>query len=423
VKWNKLSVIVLGLVLSSSAFAANTQQELYNLQAQISQLNKQLASIPTNIATASTSHVMTDSLIPLGAMSKVHFPYALLKAKNKLNAPLVMGGQLEADAQNWNGSYTFNTDSPNQRGRALGFTKLYLFSVANLNPWATTVVTIKNSLPNNTVTLDRAYVSFGNLAQNPWYLTVGNAFLPFGSFSGNGPLDNSLPTNSFRVNPTNQVMLGHNANGFDTDVGFYSGNFTNNAMHNYLANVSWTGALNTNSTLNVAAGYINEVRGTSSGVGTAYINTCGSSTYGVCSANTLTGSQTGAYDLNATYTLNQLSFLGELVATTANATINSQVVGKPSVWMLGTVYKHQILNKPTQFQLSYSQTRNMQTIQLPTAANYMQNLKITGIKSEWLASITPEVFNNLYIGPEFDYNHLYTGNNTWTLTVDATGYF
>lgn len=414
----KKTVISVGVALLAInlGHAQTAQQQLNSIQAQINQLNQQLTNQKYN---SSTPIITSDSKLPMAGLSKVHFAEAVLVNKDIYQAPLVIGGHLEGDAQTWNGSYTYNSNgSFNQSGQSIAFTKLYLFTLANMNSWTTAVVTLKNNLPGNSIGFDRAFLNFGNLNKSPWYLTVGNAFLPFGSFSGNGPLDNSLTTNTFRVNPTTQAMLGLNTHGFDSNLGVYSDNtFSNNGLHDFLFDTTWTHSLNSSTQLSLGGGYLNDVRGTSSGIGSAYALTTPSA------VSPLSAGKTGAYDLNANLTINRISLLGEFVSTTQSATANNQNIGKPTVWMLGTVYKQTLWNWPTQFQLSYSQTKNMQNIQLPASADYAENLKITGIKSEWLASITSQVWKNLYVGPEFDYNHLYAGTNTWTLTLDGTAYF
>jgi hypothetical protein len=289
--------------------------------------------------------------------------------------------------------------------------------MANLSNWATAVVSLKNSLPSNGLAVDRAFLVLGNLSQSPWYFTAGNAYLPFGSFSGNGPLDNSLTTNAFRVNPTSQAMLGLNAYGFDTDLGLYSANHFDNGLHDFLLNTEWAAKLSSSSQLTLGGGYLNDIRGTSSGVGAAYASSTPSA------SSPLSAAKTAAYDANLNYSIANLSLLAEYLTTSRSAIANNQSIGKPSVWMIGTVYKHAMLNWPTQFQLSFSQSQNMQNIPLPIAVNFSQNLKATGIKTEWLASVVSQVWSNTYLGPELDYDHMYAGTHNWTLSMDATAYF
>jgi hypothetical protein len=212
-------------------------------------------------------------------------------------------------------------------------------------------------------------------------------------------------------------MLGLKSDGFDTDFGIYSNSTFDNGLHDFLINSEWTGTLDSNSNIVFGAGYINDIRGTSSGVGQAYASGTPSA------ASPLTGPATGAYDANISLNLANFSLLWEYNKTSTSANVNNQAIGKPSVWMLATVYKHVLFKRPVQYQLSFSQSKNMQNIPLALAANYAQNLNATGIKTEWLASVVSEVWKNTYIGPELDYDHMYAGNNTWTLTMDATAYF
>jgi hypothetical protein len=117
--------------------------------------------------------------------------------------------------------------------------------------------------------------------------------------------------------------------------------------------------------------------------------------------------------------------LGEYVTTTKSAEVNNVATGKLSSWMLGANYKTGLYNIPTTFQLSYSATENMQNLPyaLPGEANGTINTVGTSVKNQWLASVEGEVLTNFFVGPEFDYSELYTGQKTYAVTLDMNALF
>jgi hypothetical protein len=105
--------------------------------------------------------------------------------------------------------------------------------------------------------------------------------------------------------------------------------------------------------------------------------------------------------------------------------VNNVATGKLSSWMLGANYKTGLYNIPTTFQLSYSATENMQNLPyaLPGEANGTINTVGTSVKNQWLASVEGEVLTNFFVGPEFDYSELYTGQKTYAVTLDMNALF
>lgn len=414
--WRNIGLIAVFLVGASWAYADTVQQQLQTLQNQIDALNQH---IQAKVLVGQAPIVTTDAKLPIGDLSKTHMPYIILSHKYDYTAPLVLGGYVEADAQTWNGSFkSRDDDSYPQNGNTLALTKAHLISMANLNSDTFALVELRNNLPDNNMVVEGGFLTFGNFAKSPWYFTVGNTYLPFGNFNGDGPLDNSLLTNAFRVSNTNQATLGLNLDNFDTNIAVFSNNsYANNGIHDFVLNTEWFKKLNSISSLKLSVGYLNDIRGTSSGVGEAYEGNVPSSNA------TLTGDTNGAVDGSLTYEIDHLSVFGEYISTTQSALDDHRSTGNLSAWLLGSEYRFHILQYWTHFQLSYSQTQNMQDVNLPLAGNYALNLKTKGIKSEWLTSIEPEVWHNVYVGPEFDFNRMYAGTSTWVLSMDFTAYF
>jgi hypothetical protein len=92
--------------------------------------------------------------------------------------------------------------------------------------------------------------------------------------------------------------------------------------------------------------------------------------------------------------------------------------------MLGEQSKFKVHQIPMLFQLSYSADANMKAIPMTYNANIPQNLKTAiGIQHQWLTSVVGEFWQNVWIGPEFVTAKLYTGQYSYTGTLDASAYF
>lgn len=400
------------MLITAHAFADTTQATLAQLQNQINQLQTQINSL-----NPSTNLVATDSAVPFGTLSKVGMPLQLVKNRKINTAPLVFGGQIEADLQYWNGSTLSTSASKNYNAQnsSIALTKVYLFNEANINQNTIGFISLKNTLPNNSIVLDRAFLMLGQLnAGEPLFVTVGSTYLPFGNFSGNGPLNNALTTNLFRVSPTDQISANIGKGPFTLIGSMYQ----NNSI-NYLV----TGLFNKNIygyTLALGSSYLTNIVGTNSGIGNAF------HAYGSTSSASqpLQSSTNPAWDVNISFGKAPLSVLGEYATTLRASTDEDQSIGKLSAWMLGTAGKFAFENTPYNWQISYSKTANMQNIPMPFDGNFADNLKsATGFKNQWLGSIQGEYWKNAYIGPELGYDKLYSNAHTYTLTLDATAYF
>lgn len=413
----KLFSAILLIMSASSLCADPSQQEALNsLQSQINALQSQIANMqnPANV-------IGLDTAIPFGTMSKVEMPLALIKARNTNTAPIVIGGQVEADVQYWNGTplTTSSGQNYNTPDSSIAFTKLYLFTEANINENTIGLITLKNTLPANTVQFDRAFLMLGKLnPAAPLFVTVGMSYLPFGNFSGNGPLDNSLTTDMFRVSQTDQVSLNMGYGPFTFIGSMFNNNSTVNASIHYL----FTGLFNKTIdgySLALGTSYLTNIVGTSSGLGSAFHQMGSYSSSAPLQSNT-----NPAWDANFTFGKPIFSVLGEYVTTLRASTNQNQNVGKISAWLLGTTGKFSSYGTPYTWQLSYAKTTNMQNVPMPFDGNYAQNLKTaTGFQNQWIGSIQGEYFQNVYIGPELTYGNLYNSAHTYTATLDATAYF
>lgn len=430
-KLRVLSCAILSVIAVSSYAAANTP-DLSALQAQINSLENQINSL--NTQNSLSQAVMLDTAAPINAMSDTIIPLQVLQAKPTLSAPLVIGGSLEGDAQWWNGSFSTTDSSGNvyQTGTGIYLTSANLAFMANLGTWVTGVMTLQGNVggsQNSGFQVDKAFLVVGNLQKNPLFLTVGEAYVPFGVFSGNGPYANSLDTNMFRISKTNQLALNFFQNGLSTSFALFNSKASPSSLNDFAYNINYATTGNFN--YSIGAGYLRDIRGTNSGLGAAFPDEATSEPALTTTYNVNSG-RNAVYDINGAVNYGLYGLVGQYDTTQDSATnrAGQSVGGKMAAWNITGSYKPTILNLPTTLSLGYSATRNMATIPMPlvglvtdgaqTAGNVDNN---SGMQHQWQLAASSQVMKNVYTGPEFDYQHLYSGKNTWTLVYDMTAYF
>lgn len=412
----KLTLALVSL-FSLSAYADNPNVTMAQIQSEINSLNAELNSPK---ASTNVPVVGTDAADPLATLSKVQMPVQVLKAKNQLNNPLVFGGEIETDLQYTQGnSIPLTNGTSYQNGSDVSLSKVYFMTMANINDETTALVNIDLVRPNYNVGVERAFLIFGNLNRSPFSLMVGANYLPFGTFSGNANWSNALTTNLFRINTTNQIMANYTNSWLTLNAGIYSNNNVGvnndiNYLFNGIAQTTWK-----NIGMSLGASYISDVRKANSSFGKAYA--MGSPT---SATQPLTGSKNGAFDVNGSIGPSYFTLLGEYVTTADGATEAGQSVGPMSVWMLGEQSKFKIDQYPTVFQISYSATKNMQSIPMIYNGDIPQNLyTAVGIQHQWLTSLDTEFWKNVWVGPELVTAKLYTGQHSYTGNLDCTAYF
>jgi Protein of unknown function (DUF3573) len=401
------------------------QAQINSLTQQINQLQSQAQNSSTNTALSQKlgDYVMLDTDNPFGTLPDNYYPLQILLAKqnNGFTKPLVVGGYIEGDFQSWNGS--LNIPSANyQKGTNFYLTTVELYALGNMGSWTSAFASFQPAVNNNaTTTFDQAFLTFGNLSKNPLYFMVGESYLPFGTFAGNGPWSNSLTTNDFRVSSTNQLNLGYYQNGLQLNLAVANGasNTRNGGtygqnLENFIYNLYYSKSYSNSFNYGAGASYMSDIRGLSSNVGSAY-------------NSTITGGKNGAYDLNAAIGYKQVTLNAEFASTTSAATNNNGTsTGILSSWMTTLSYAPVLRGQVTTFSVGYSQSHNMANIPY-TVSGKASNSPTTGIgqgfKNQWIAFIQRPLVTNVYLSPEFDYATTYNNQHSWTGTLDISAYF
>lgn len=410
------------------ALTAQQKKELLKLKGEITSLKGQVDTIVNSptlsmMAQQTDRRIMSDAINPLGMMPDTTFSSVLLQARQQLNAPVVVGGYLEADAQTWGGNSIPTSAGTYHDGNSIYLTTAKLYTLANINSWTSVFLSLQGNTNSATpMTFDQAFVTVGNLQKYPLYLMVGKGYLPFGSFAGNGVWSNSITTNDFRMSQANQINLGFYQNGLTLNIAGTNGGGANGVttadgdLSVMVYNANYAANINKNWNYSVGASYINDLRGTESAVGDAYET----------SSTSLTGGENGAYDFNGALGYKAVSLNAEYASTTKSATYNGASTGKISSWMTTVNYAPTLWGQETTFSLGYSKSYNASDV--PSFVSAMFNNMPTsnpgqGFKSQWIAFAQRPVYTNVYLGPEVDYAKTYAGLHTWTGTLDLSAYF
>ncbi len=343
----------------------------------------------------------------------------MMQAKAEFDKPLILGGELEIDPQMWGGTYSraiSNTLTYNS-GSGIAVITADLNTMANIGKWVSAYISIQGGIAPAKTTFDQAFLTVGNIQTNPFFLTVGESYMPFGVFNGNGPFANNLVTNAFRAGNTNQIALNYAKGDFYTNLAtFNNKSSTTTNLEDFSYSISYTTTGNFN--YSVGAGYLYDVRGTNASVGEAYPTN---------SPNTVTGGRNGAYDLNGLVAYGPFGLNGEFIITQTGATnLNGTGTGQMSTWNVTGTYGLLPFGIPTTLFASYSATHNMQSIAFPLNGMIYQpqTTEVTdsneSMAHQWLIAMSNEFFHNVYMSPEYAYDTLYNGTHTWTLTYDIT---
>jgi len=363
------------------------------------------------------------------------FSLGLLKERNQFNNhALNLGGYFEFDTQYWNahssGIVTGAGDQllPNE-GVGLYTTTVDLDAMSNLNDWTTFFGKIEQEdmgTPQAHMIFRKAFVTFGNLNKSPLFLTAGKTFLPFGVYGGGGVWSVPMTRAVFRPSEVPQVLLGYFKNGFNSNLAVFGDNGTQQVA-DYVYSVFYAGTVQNSLGYTVGAGYLNDLRGLPSSLGSAYQS----------DGELDSSKRVPAYDLNAQVSYENLDITGEFISALRQGTYNSnvsttgqtvvsagQAQGLPSAWELGAAYNQPLLGKLMYYSLSYSRDYHMAGIPMGwTSQPNPGSSAVDGVKSAWIASAARELAPNLLLGLEWQRGKTYNDNYGDSYTLDLSMYF
>lgn len=411
--------------ISSLLLCASTSFATDPSPAALSQLQQQIDQLQAQINVLQPPRLAFDSQNPLAALSTPNLAYSLLQQQALYPATATLGGSLSAAAQTWNGSqldHTIGQSTYPTSGSAIAATGAELDFLANITSWSQTFATLNGGLDGYTTNFSEGFITIGNLRKTPWYATLGETYLPFGDFPGNGLVANTPETNAFKSAELGQLDLGFGRDGFNMVLALFKGA---SGLNDFVYSAQYTATLK-RWTLSAGAGYLNDIRYSGNDIAAAYdLSNSRDNTL----SDELKGGRNPAVNLNSTvnYTLTatqSLSGAAEWSTTTHSAIVVDQEPGKMQAWTLTGSYNTLVLHSSTTFALSYSATLHMDAVplQLPGPVN-QTNVSAAGMRNQWLAYAESELYPNVYVGPEFAWINLTEDRHTWEAATSASLYF
>jgi len=364
------------------------------------------------------------------------FELALLNERNNFpDQTLALGGYLEFDNQYWNTHGDVIT-GPNgtlpKKGYGIYTTTIDVDAMANINSWTTFFAKVEQEnidTPEAKMIFRKALVTFGNFDKSPFFLTAGKTFLPLGVFGGGGVWSVPMTRAVFRASEVPQVLLGYFKNGFNSNLSVFSNDSAADSQKllDYVYSIYYTGAAPGGVGYKFGAGYLNDLRGLPSAIGSAY------QSGGELSAS----KRVPAYDLNAEVSYFNIDLTAEFLSALRQGTYNNavsntgQIVvspgqsqGVPSAWELGADYTHSWYGRPMYYSLSYSRTYHMAGIPMGWTSQPIPGPSaVNGIKFAWIASIARAITDNFILGAEWQRGYTYASRHGDAYTIDLSVYF
>jgi hypothetical protein len=277
-----------------------------------------------------------------------------------------------------------------------------------------------NRESNSRLYLQRGFLTLGNLNTLPFYLTVGQMYVPFGAYTSY-MITTPLTTSLARIQ-TRAAVLGYVFKHFFAQVfGFRGDSYTGNnpmILDTYGANVGLNGQIGS-STYKLAISYISNIANSqgmqNTGLGGNASNGNAFSGFSTNGSEQLQR-RVPAADANGRLSVGRLTFIGEYIYSIrrfnmADLSFNTQGA-KPKVMHAEIDYTQPIYTKKLTIGIAYGQTWEALALNLP--------------KQSYSIFASTSLIKNTIEGIEFrhDVNYANTdiasGNNS-TASVFATG--
>ena len=417
-------------IAAGSSYAMTEQQQIDQMNQQIQVLTQELNqlslktsnSIHSPKATYSKAldylHLDYSDNVFLEALPSVGYELAVLQQEqqNGLDG-VTIGGYLEQDNQYWNGDQITATY---HHGSGIYLTTFNLDLMARLNSWVTVVGrTEASNLGSSTspMVYRSAFVTLGDLNKNPFYLTAGKDYVPFGTFGGNGVWMVSITRALFRPSPTNEIIAGYYKSGLNTALSVFTASNFRRSVSDFAYDVAYSDQLGKVG-YTVGASYLNDVRGTNSAVGSAYLT--GGGLYNGGNSKIIP-----ATDVNASLSYGIYNLSGEYVFLWRDSTATGGTnAGKISSWNIAGSASPLVYGKALTLGLAYSHSSNASAVPLSLAGMATTGATAPyGIRGQWIGYIVRPITKNYYLGAEVVDDKLYQDQDTYAFTIDNSLYF
>lgn len=435
--FKKITIIFSTALACANAFATEDVAS-DDIKAQIEDLKQQVATLKQDMEANQSTHeeitpvpdseviapmtqgklsnflfsTLYEGAKPMGLLPGSQFPLGVLKQRNVYDDyALIFSGYLQANAQYWHGSKikldfdTYKKDAY-QSGKAIHLSTASLYTAANIDHYVTGALVISGNETANSLNVKNAFVIFGNLDEYPVYATVGKNRIALGSFSGGGPWTGSLTSMLFRPGDATNASIAYYGNGLSTNISVFQ---TNEHRSDFATAAFYSGSIgNVNYGVNV--GYVYDVNGT------------GQASFKDAEK---VGQRIGA--VNVDVSLNYDIFgLGSGYAQTTNkwSETNDRYAG---AWYVQGWVSPSILGEPTNFSVSYHgayNTANITPVTLTGSTVSGYKPSNTSVNRMVITSVQrPFLTDNVLIGAEYVYMHMYNSQHTNAYTLNLSAYF
>jgi hypothetical protein len=367
--------------------------------------------------------------LPFGKMNSSQFGLNILQHRNKYSdKALVFGGYLEADGSVWNGSTIVRANQTGksetgvntyQSGKGMYLTTAALYTAANLGRYVTAEMTLLGNEKNTPVISD-AFVMFGNLDDYPVYATVGKNRLPIGSFAGGGVWTGSLVQMLFRPNRVTNASVAYFDHGLSANVTLFQ---TDDHTSDF-SSALFYGKQVEQWLFGVNVGYVHDVNGT----GNPSFNAATRS-------GTADKTRIGAINTGATVTYDIYGIGAGWAQTTHTSTVtNNNYAG---AWYVRGGLAPELYGRSTNFSLSYHGAYNTNDIPITLSGSPINGYSTQGSNSSGGVKVSgsgvnrmiiaaaqrPFFTENVLIGLEYAYMHMYNHQHSNAWTLDLSVYF
>ncbi len=369
-------------------------------------------------------------------------PLYVLKGRNNFgDRALVFGGYIEADASTfWGSDFNAVENSNNSTGSYdngynLNLTTATLDVMANINEWIQTFWSITSN-DTGTPYIQNAFVTFGNLKENPFFFSVGKSRIPMGVWAGGGPWISGITQGYFRPTFFSNAMISYYNDGLSLNfAGFVPETSSNTSFSNegdFMVSMFYGGHIvGTAMTYGFNAAYLYNYANTGMGSASCDLNGsvaqfCRNST-GVTPTSTgvqleSTQASNGVINIEGNIGLDDVAIFAGWSGFTGT---NAQTMGNyAGAWYIQPTYSPVVFDQVTVFGVSWGQAYNMNNFFFPTAGQASFGISIQGVQKEFVAFIQrPILTPQVLLGIEYGWLGLYNGAQTSEVTVDLSVYF
>lgn len=347
---------------------------------------------------------------PVGMLPSSQFPLGILKQRNLYDKyTLIFSGCLQTNAQYWYGNKIEindrNKNTTYKSGKTIHVSTASLYTTVNIDNYVTGILVLTGN-EKTSLNIKNAFFIFGNLEKCPIYASIGRKSVDLGSFSGGGTSTASLMATLFRPNDTTNVSLAYHNKNLNTNISIFK---TNDHKMNFSAAAFHSGNIyNCNYSVNI--GYVYNMNITDQRV--------------LENSKKNNILQVGSIDIDISLNSGIFSFRSGYAQTTNKySETNDSYAG---AWYLQSCISPSILDKITNFSVSYHGAYNTSRMPVALTGSIINGYKPskTNVNRMVITSMRRSLLtNNILVGAEHVYMHMYNNQHTHAYTLSLSAYF